>query len=157
MPVLEVMSENPSGAMSTSTAGLHILVVDDEALIRWSLLEALTSGGHAVVEAGDGASAVQAVMAAVVPFDVMLLDFRLSDSNDLALLSRLRRLAPATRIILMSAFGTAEILQEAMSLGVYRVISKPFDMNEVAPLVRQCHASRSLTSSARIFPRTPAH
>jgi len=137
------MSEKASGGMLRSPTGLRILVVDDEALIRWSLLETLTSCGHAVVEAGDAATAVQAVTAAAVPFDVVLLDFRLPDSNDLALLSRLRRLAPTTRIILMTAYGTPEILQAALDLGAYRVISKPFDMNDLAPLVRQAHASRS--------------
>lgn len=137
------MSEKASGDTQRSAAGLRILVVDDEALIRWSLLETLTSCGHAVVEAGDAAGAVQAVTTAGVPFDVVLLDFRLPDSNDLVLLSRLRRLAPATRVILMTAYGTPEILQNALDLGACRVISKPFDMNDVLPLVRQAHASRS--------------
>jgi two-component system response regulator (stage 0 sporulation protein F) len=122
---------------------LRILVVDDEALIRWSLLETLSGCGHQVVEAADAAGAVQAVTIAAVPFDVVLLDFRLPDSNDLALLSRLRRLAPATRIILMTAYGTPEILQSALDLGAYRVISKPFEMNDVGPLVTQAYASRS--------------
>jgi DNA-binding NtrC family response regulator len=143
MPVLEAMSEKASGSMLRSTTGLRILVVDDEALIRWSLLETLTSCGHAVVEAGDAASAVQAVTAAVVPFDIVLLDLCLPDSDGLALLSRLRRLAPAAQIILMTAYGTPEILQGALNLGVYRVINKPFDLQDVTPLVWQAHASRS--------------
>jgi two-component system response regulator (stage 0 sporulation protein F) len=96
-----------------------------------------------VVEAGDAATAVDAVTAAAVPFDVVLADFHLPDSKDLGLLSRLRKLAPATRIILMTAYGTPEILQAALDLGTYRVISKPFDMNDLASLVRQAHASRS--------------
>jgi DNA-binding NtrC family response regulator len=129
--------------MPRSAPGLRILIVDDEALIRWSLFETLSGCGHVVVEAGDALGALEAVAAAAVPFDVVLLDFRLPDSNDLALLSRLRRLAPATRIILMTAYGTPEILQAALDLGAYRVISKPFEMNDVAPLVTQAYASRS--------------
>ena len=129
--------------MPRSGPGLRVLVVDDESLIRWSLLETLSSCGHEVVEAGDAAGALQAVATAAVPFDVVLLDFRLPDSNDLALLSRLRGLAPATRIILMSAYGTPEVLQGALDLGAYCVIGKPFEMNDVAPLVRRAYASRS--------------
>ena len=129
--------------LTSAPASLRILIVDDEALIRWSLLETLSGCGHVVVEAGDAAGVLQAVTAAAVPFDVVLLDFRLPDSNDLALLSRLRRLAPATRIILMTAYGTPEIVQAALDLGVYRVISKPFDMNDLAPLVEQAYASRA--------------
>ena len=128
--------------LTSAPALLRILIVDDEALIRWSLLETLSGCGHVVVEAADAAGGLQAVTAADVPFDVVLLDFRLPDSNDLALLSRLRRLAPATRVVLMTAFGTPEIVQAALDLGVYRVISKPFDMNDLAPLVAQAHASR---------------
>ena len=129
--------------LTSAPALLRILIVDEGALIRWSLLETLSGCGHVVVEAGDAAGVLQAVTAAAVPFDVVLLDFRLPDSNDLALLSRLRRLAPATRIILMTAYGTPEIVQAALDLGVYRVISKPFDMNDLAPLVAQAYASRA--------------
>jgi DNA-binding NtrC family response regulator len=127
--------------MPESPAGLRILIVDDEALIRWSLSETLSDCGHVVVEAGNAVGALRAVTSAAVPFDVVLLDFRLPDSNDLALLSHLRRLAPPTRIILMTAHGTLEILQAALDLGVHRVISKPFDMNDLAPMVAQAYAS----------------
>jgi len=129
--------------MPTSAPGLRVLVVDDEALIRWSLLETLSSWGHEVVEAGDAAGALHAVATAAEPFDVALLDFRLPDSNDLALLSSLRRLAPAMRIILMSAYGTPDVQQGALDLGAYCVISKPFEMHDVAPLVSRAYASRA--------------
>jgi two-component system response regulator AtoC len=121
---------------------LRILVVDDESLIRWSLVETLSGCGNEVVAVPDGENAVQVVRDAVVPFDVALLDFRLPDSNDLTLLSRLRRLTPATRIILMTAYGTPEILQGALDLGAYCVLNKPFEMNALSPLVAEAHASR---------------
>jgi DNA-binding NtrC family response regulator len=120
---------------------LRILVVDDEGLIRWSLVQTLSDSGHTTVEAVDGATAIRAVAEAPVPFDVALLDFRLPDSNDLMLLSRLRRLSPATQIILMTAYGTPEVLQGALDLGVFRVVAKPLDMNEVATLVTHAHAA----------------
>ena len=65
---------------------MQILVVDDESLIRWSLAEVLADSGHQVEEAGDGASAV-ALLSEHHPFDVVLLDYRLPDSNDLGLLA----------------------------------------------------------------------
>ena len=61
---------------------LRVLVVDDEPLIRWSLSETLEQSGHAVVEAGDAEGALRALSAGR-PFDVVLLDYRLPDSNDL--------------------------------------------------------------------------
>ena len=121
---------------------LRILVVDDEALIRWSLVETLSDSGNEVVAVTDAQSALQVVTDSAVPFDIALLDFRLPDSNDLTLLSRLRRLTPMTRIILMTAFGTPEILQGALDLGAYCVLNKPFEMTALSPLVTEAHASR---------------
>jgi CheY-like chemotaxis protein len=72
----------------THLAG-RVLVVDDEPLIRWSLSEALNDLGYDVEEAGDGRSAVDR-MSTSPAFDVVLLDFRLPDSNDLRLFSTLR-------------------------------------------------------------------
>jgi len=120
---------------------LRILVVDDEGLIRWSLVQTLSDSGHTTVEAVDGATAIRAVSEALAPFDVALLDFRLPDSNDLTLLSRLRRLSPAMQIILMTAYGTPEVIQRALDLGVFRVVAKPLDMNDVATLVTHAHAA----------------
>lgn len=115
---------------------LSILVVDDEPLIRWSLSETLADSGHRIVEAGDGGAALDAVRATPRPFDFVLLDFRLPDSDDLSLLSRLRHLAPNTRVIMMTAFGTPEMTQGALDLGAYRVLNKPFEMADVAKLVQ---------------------
>ena len=127
--------------VSRKSTPLRILVVDDEPLIRWSLVETLSDAGDEVVAVTDAQSAVQVATDAAVPFDVALLDFRLPDSDDLNLLSRLRRLTPATRIILMTAYGTPEMSQEALDLGAYCVLNKPFEMNALSPLVTDAHAS----------------
>ena len=79
------------------SAPLRILVVDDESLIRWSLAETLSDLGHLVSEAGDGETALRTLTHAGGPFDVVLLDYHLPDSHDLALLSQIRRLAPERR------------------------------------------------------------
>jgi two-component system response regulator AtoC len=89
--------------MTKNSPALRVLVVDDEALIRWSLVQTLNDSGCDTVEAIDGAMAERAVAEASRSFDVVLLDFRLPDSNDLTLLTRLRQLAPDTQVILMTA------------------------------------------------------
>lgn len=118
---------------------LDVLIVDDELLIRWSLSETLTAAGHTVTEAEDRESTLR-VLANARPPDVVLLDFRLPDSNDLGLLARVRQLAPGASVILMTAYGTPELIQDALDLGVYRVVNKPFEVQEVAALVLQAHA-----------------
>lgn len=119
----------------------RVLVVDDEPLIRWSVVETLIERGFDVVEAPDGRAAVSALDGGQA-FDVVLLDFRLPDSNDLTLLSTIRRQSPLTQVILMTAYGTPEVTKGALDLGAYRVVSKPFEMNDMAALVAQARAAR---------------
>ena len=124
--------------MVKNSPRLRILVVDDEPLIRWSLSETLEESGHVVVEAGDAESAIRSVSAGS-PFDVVLLDYRLPDSNDLNLLATIRTIESA--VIMMTAFGTPEGMTSALTLGAYQVIPKPFEVHEVAALVLQAHAA----------------
>jgi DNA-binding NtrC family response regulator len=131
---------SPSAAKNS--APLSILVVDDELLIRWSLSETLVAAGHAVVEAQDGASAIRALQQASRAPDVVLLDYRLPDSNDLRLLTEIRRIAPGAQVIMMTAFGTPEIENGALALGVYRVLPKPFEVPDMPALVQQAHGDR---------------
>jgi DNA-binding NtrC family response regulator len=112
-------------------------VVDDERLIRWSLSEALSDLGCVVEEAATAAAALERVSQAIRPFDVVLLDFRLPDSNTLGLLARLRQLMPFARIVLITAFTTPDIVQAALDLGAFRVMAKPFEIAEITQLVEQ--------------------
>jgi DNA-binding NtrC family response regulator len=84
----------------------RVLVIDDEPLIRWWLVESLGERGYAVTEAGDACAAVRTMSDPGAEFDTVRLDFRLPDSNDLTLLTRLRSLAPQARFILMTAYGS---------------------------------------------------
>jgi DNA-binding NtrC family response regulator len=128
--------------MQKNSPTLRVLLVEDETLIRWSVAETLAHAGHTVLEACDAATAVRAVVETAEPIDVVLLDFRLPDSNDLTLLSTIRRLTPRSSVILMTAYGTPEIIKGALELGVYRVLSKPIDMHDIGPLMLQAHGSR---------------
>jgi len=120
-----------------------VLVVDDEPLIRWSLTETLRDCGHDVSDASDAGSALAAAGSPARPFDVVLLEFRLPDSNDLVLLGTLRRMIPEAQIIMMTAYGTPELFQQARDLGAYRVVNKPFELGALADLVLQAHTATS--------------
>jgi DNA-binding NtrC family response regulator len=120
----------------------RILVVDDELLIRWSLSEALTAAGYAVVEGRDAAEARQAIRDQDHKPDLVVLDYRLPDSNDLGLLTTIRNEAPTVPVILMTAYGTAEVEKGALDLGAYRVVSKPFEVHDMASLVTEALATR---------------
>ena len=130
--------------MDENLRALRVLVVEDELLIRWSIAETLAQAGHTVLEAPDGASAIRALQNDGQRIDAVVLDYRLPDSDDLTLLSTIRRLSPASAVVMMTAFGTPEMEQGAFALGVYEVLHKPFDMHHLEPLLREaCRASDS--------------
>jgi DNA-binding NtrC family response regulator len=129
-------------AVMTSAATLRVLVVDDETLLRWSIAEVLAHNGHRVVEAASASAARAAIGATSDPIDVVVLDFRLPDSDDLQLLADIRRQSPGSAIVLMTAFGTPEVVDGALALGAYRVVNKPFDMLALDGLLRSAHAAR---------------
>ena len=118
----------------------RVLVVDDEALIRWSLSESLSEAGYAVIEAGDGASALAQASNGHV-FDAIILDYRLPDSNDLRLLERLRDLQPNAAVVMITAFGTPEVISGALKLGAFRVVVKPFDVHDMVDAVGRARES----------------
>lgn len=119
---------------------VNVLVVDDEPLIRWSLREALGEQGFSVTVAGDGRAAVQALTDGGPPPDVVLLDYLLPDSNGLALFRTIRTLVPDGQVILMTAYGTPEVTQDALDQGAFHVITKPFEVHDIAAIIRHAHA-----------------
>lgn len=131
-----------------NSPSLRVLIVEDERLIRWSIAETLQHAGDSVIEAEDGAGAVRALTNSDAPVDAVVLDYRLPDSNDLALLANIRRLSPRSAVILMTAFGTPEITKAALDLGVYQVLNKPFDMHELQALLLQACGSKERPRSS---------
>jgi len=112
----------------------HILVVDDEPLIRWSVAESLSEAGVDVEQASDATSALRTVTTTALPFDAVVLDLRLPDMDDLSLLGTLRQLLPAATLVLMTAFGTPELFADAQAMGA-TVLNKPFELDELKRLV----------------------
>jgi DNA-binding NtrC family response regulator len=128
----------------------RVLVVDDESLVRWSCAETLGENGFQPIEVDNGAAALLALMQADAGADLVLLDMRLPDFCDLSLLAVMRRLAPKVPIVMMTAFATPEIVERARRLGAFAVLTKPFEMGELAPLLRKAlMAARSAEQEAR--------
>ena len=124
-----------------------VLVVDDEALIRWSLSEGLSDGGYAARMAGSGAEARAALEDLVDQPLVILLDLRLPDVADLSLLEDIRTKRPDAPVIMMTAHGTPDDAVRAKALGARHFVGKPFDVGEMVALVAttwQQHLAQTL-------------
>src|SRR4051812_28811566 len=113
-----------------------ILVCDDQELMRDSLAAILVREGHEVVAAGDGAAAV-ARLSGGTRFDLLITDLKMPRMTGIELLTEAKRLRAEMPVVLMTAFATVQTAVEAMKLGAYDYIQKPFDGEEIKLLVER--------------------
>ncbi len=107
----------------------HILVVDDEELIRWSLGERLRSEGHEVAEVGTAAEALERAADGV---DLVLLDYQLPDGDGVSVLKKIREMDSDALVIMLTAHQHVSLVVEAMRAGAFDYASKPFDLDDIA-------------------------
>lgn len=117
----------------THPAAHTILVVDDESLIRWSLVARLTQAGFHVLDAEDASSAVDRFGPGV---ELVLLDVRLPDGDGRDLIGKFKAREPACRVVLMTAHDVRDLSDQARQLGAMTVLQKPFDVEDVLRLVQ---------------------
>ncbi len=106
-----------------------ILVVDDEESIRYMLKMALEEAGYEVELAPDGITALAKLTESV--FDCVISDVRMPEMSGLELLKAIQEIRPDLTVIVMSAFGNLDTAIEAMKLGAYDYVSKPFKQDEI--------------------------
>ena len=125
----------------------RILIVDDEALVRWSLKERLSAAGYDVFEAGLASEGLERVSSGEI--DLVLLDYKLPDGDGLSVLKKIKEASPDIQVILMTAFSSVENAVEAMKLGAYHYVNKPFNLDEVEMLVQKALETSQLRREVR--------
>jgi DNA-binding NtrC family response regulator len=107
----------------------RILVADDHDALRRGLVRGLTEGGHEVEEASNGNAAIERLHDGY--FDVVLTDLKMGGSDGLDVLRTARALHPTAAVILMTAFGSVTTAVEAMKIGAFDYVQKPFEIEEM--------------------------
>ena len=123
-----------------------VLVVDDEPLIRWSLLNRLKEEGYRTLEAGTAGDAVAQHREGV---DLILLDFALPDANGLEVLKQVKETDPDTLVIMLTANTEVGTAVAAMKQGAFHYANKPFDLDEVMLLVDKALETTHLRREVR--------
>ncbi len=119
-----------------------ILIVDDEAGMRKGLGSILRRAGYLVSEAPGGTEAADHLGRDV--FDLVITDLKMEPLSGLDLLRLVKQMSPEVEVILMTAFGTIETAVEAMKLGAFDFITKPFQKEEILLRVRNALEKRRL-------------
>ncbi|MFH1268575.1 MAG: response regulator, partial [Planctomycetota bacterium] len=124
---------------------MRILVVDDEKAKRLTLRDDLAAQGHDIVTAADGQEAVRQMEQ--MRFDVVVTDLRMPRPDGIELLKQIKQGPLAdTEVIMMTAYGSIPVAVEAVKLGAFDFLTKPFRNEEIFPLIARIeHGKRSTT------------
>lgn len=129
----------------------HILIVDDEVMIRRALEKFLGGLGYTTWSAENGRVALEIIEKETI--DLMLVDLMMPEMNGVELIQRARQQSPDTVAIIMTAFGTITSAVEGMKAGAYHYLTKPFELDDIASLVATALDHKALRTENRDLKR----
>jgi two-component system, response regulator, stage 0 sporulation protein F len=112
-----------------------ILIVDDQYGIRILLNEVLQKEGYDTFQAANGVQALEIV--SKTPPDLVLLDMKIPGMDGIEILKRMKVIDQEIRVILMTAYGELDMIQEAKDLGALTHFAKPFDIDDIRAAVKK--------------------
>lgn len=123
----------------------RILIVDDEEVVRSLLVRALESDGYEIETMSDGAAAGERVKSG--NYNLLITDLKMPGISGADLLGILKRNNPFVEAIVMTGYPTVESAVEALQMGAYDFICKPFDIHDIAMKIRRCLERQRLNAS----------
>ncbi len=122
----------------------RILVVDDEPLMSDSLRQHLTDEGYAVDVSSSGTQAIDLFDSGA--HHLVICDLQLPDMDGLELLRHMKDAKPSTEVIVVTGYGSVQVAVEAIKSGAFYFVEKPFDFEELLPLVEKAIERRELVA-----------
>ncbi len=126
-----------------------ILVVDNEHSVRLTLAMLLKGQGHQVLEAADGRTAIEKLREE--PVSLVITDLKMREVSGLDVLREVKVLRPETEVILLTGHGTIESAVEAMRLGAFDYVTKPFESSELLHRVQNALNHHRLVNEVRLL------
>ena len=111
-----------------------ILIVDDQFGIRILLNEVLNKEGYKTYQAANGHEALSLLKEQP---DLVLLDMKIPGMDGIEILKRMKKQRPDIRVVIMTAYGELDMIQEAKNLGALTHIAKPFDIEDIRQVVKK--------------------
>ena len=122
-----------------------ILIIDDEPLMRVSMVDALQAVGYEVQEASTGLEGLERLQAS--EFNLVITDLRLPGADGLQIVSQCKEQWPDTEVIVITGYGSVDTAVHAMKGGAYDYMTKPFSMDELLLSVDRVCVARRRTRS----------
>ncbi|HEX7400774.1 MAG TPA: response regulator, partial [candidate division Zixibacteria bacterium] len=128
--------------LKITSGGGNILVVDDDSLMRDYLSETLYRGGFNVDLVGTGEEALEKI--SKTEYDIILSDVRMPNMGGMELLQAVKQYLPNAKVVMMTAYGTVQNAVEAMKLGAFEYVMKPFSIDEIELVVKRALDQKKL-------------
>ncbi|GIN20289.1 MAG TPA: response regulator [Bacillus bacterium] len=112
-----------------------VLIVDDQFGIRTLLNEVLQKEGYEIFQAANGFQALS-VTEQHAP-DLVLLDMKIPGMDGLEILKKMKEINPDIRVLIMTAYGELDLIEQTKKLGALAHFSKPFDIEEIRSAVKK--------------------
>lgn len=127
----------------------RVFVVDDERIVRITTADDLRDAGYQVREFASAQAALQFMNESDEDVDVVITDLNMPGMNGIEFLAKIRQARPETYVLLMTAFASVDTAVEAMRLGAYDYISKPFNIEELLLTIERIRELRNVREENR--------
>ncbi len=128
---------------------LNILVVDDERIVRVTIADDLKDAGFNVREFSSATSALQYLRETDSNIDVIITDLKMPGMDGLEFLAKIKQINPEIFVLLMTAHGSIQTAVEAMKLGAYDYLAKPFSIDELLLIINRIKEFNEIKSENR--------
>ena len=126
-----------------------ILIVEDENSMREVLKILLEGESYEVTSASEGLEGISHIDKDI--FDLVITDIKMPGADGFEVLKKVKNISPGTVVIMITAFGTTEAAIEAMKLGAYDYIHKPFKIDEIRLIVKKAIEKKRLTEEVSLL------